>query len=1152
MAAAGSAEPRALAVGALGRLPLAFEPNTGQAPADVRYLSRGARLHVALTPTEARFSSPPAPGREPVTMRLRLAGDVRMSAPVAEDVLPGRVHYFAGRDPSAWRRNVPTYRRVVYRGVYPGTDLVFHGSQREAEFDFVLAPDADPGAIRLELDGADRVALDGDDVVARGGEHELRLRKPVVYQEADTGRIPVDGRFTVAGRGIAFEVGDYDRGRPLVIDPVVTYSTYVGDAGDQHGRAIGVDAAGNVYVSVDGMGIVKLSADGATLLYTTVLGDATMRAIAVDGPGHAYLAGTWPHPRSGAAFQYPTTANALRPSPGTPCFQGSSDGVMAKLGPDGSLLYSSFVGGNCLHEATGIAIDPAGNFYVTGFGSTTGGFPATRPPFAPASGTASTFPGWVQAVAADFSRYLYSVQILAGEGTLTEPIDIAADASGNAYVVGRTGAGFPTTPGAFQTGTGGGFESPFVAKIAPDGSRLVYASHFGGASTRILAVTVDAAGNAYLAGHSGTGLPTLNALQPALAGGADAFVAKLNVSGTGLAFSSYLGGGADDAAVAVGLDSAGNVYVAGPTDSIDFPQRDPLPPQFAGAGSNFVTALAPSGTALVYSTYFADTRTFLSGMAAAPNGTVHVTGGTRSTSFPTVRPYQPAFGGGSEFGGDAFIARIEPGSGGGTIRVFITAPAENATVSGTAWLTVWIEHAAAGSKTYTLSEGTTTVGRTTTTSNGPVSLAWPTTGGPNGARTVTVSVRDTGGNTGAGSRAFNVQNAGGGGLPALAASLTSPAAGATVTGTVAVGMAAVNPSGTPISFTLAVDGGQVFTVLGTATTASYQWNTGPLSNGAHTLALTVRDGAGRTATTTRTVTVANAGGGGATIRVFITAPAKGATVSGTAWLTVWIENAAAGAKTYTLSEGTTTVGSTSTSSNGPVSLAWPTTGGPNGSRTVTASLRDASGNTGAASRAFNVQNAGGGGGPAPLGASFTSPAEGATVSGTVTVGMAASNASGTPISFTLAVDGAQVFTTSGTATTASFAWNTAALSAGAHTLTLTVRDGAGRTATATRTATVGGGGTPIRVFITAPSNGATVRGTVWFTVWIEGAAAGSRTYTLAVGGTNVATTTTTSSGPVSMAWTTTAADNGSRAATVTVRDGAGNSGSATITLAVAN
>jgi len=1151
MAAAGSGEPRGRAVGALGRLPLAFEPNTGQAPADVRYLSRGARLQVALTPTEARFSSPPAPGREPVTMRLRLAGDVRMSAPVAEDVLPGRVHYFAGRDPSAWRRDVPTYRRVVYRGVYPGTDLVFHGSQREAEFDFVVAPGADPGAIRLELDGADRVALDGDDVVARRGEHELRLRKPVVYQEADTGRVPVTGRFTVTGRRFAFDVGDYDRGRPLVIDPVVTYSTYLGDAGAQHGRAIGVDAAGNMYVAVDGMGIVKLSADGATLLYTTVLGDATMRAIAVDGAGHAYLAGTWPHSRSGFISRYPTTANALQQSPGTPCFQGSSDGVMAKLGPDGSLLYSSFVGGNCLHEATGIAIDPAGNFYVTGFGSTTAGFPTTRPPFAPVSGTASTFPGWVQAVAADFSRYLYSVQILAGDGSLTEPMDIAADAAGNAYVVGRTGAGFPTTPGAFQSDTGGAFAAPFVAKIAPDGSRLVYGTYFGGPTTQINAVTVDAAGAAYLAGHSGTGLPTLNALQPALAGGADAFVAKLNASGTGLAFSTYLGGSADDAAVAVGLDSAGTVHVAGPTDSIDFPQRDPLPSQFAGAGSNFVTALAPSGTALVYSTYFADTETLLSGMAAAPNGAVYVTGGTRSTSFPTVRPHQPAFGGGS---GDAFIARIEPGSGGGTIRVFITAPAENATVSGTAWLTVWIENAAAGSKTYTLSEGGTTVGATSTSSNGPVSLAWPTTGGPNGARTVTVSVRDAGGNTGAASRAFNVQNAGGGGDPApLGASFSSPAPGATVSGTVTVGMAAVNPSGAPISFTLAVDGSQVFTVSGTATTASYQWNTGPLSNGSHTLALTVRDGAGRTAATTRTVTVANAGGGGGTIRVFITAPAAGATVSGTAWLTVWIENAAAGSKTYTLSEGGTTVGSTSTSSNGPVSLAWPTTGGPNGSRTVTVSLRDASGNTGAASRAFNVHNAGGGGGgPAPLGASFTSPVEGATVSGTVTVGMAASNASGTPISFTLAVDGTQVFNTSGTATAASFAWNTAPLSAGTHTLTLTVRDGAGRSATATRTVTVGGGGTPIRVFITAPSNGATVRGTVWFTVWIEGAAAGSRTYTLAVGGTNVATTTSTSSGPVSLAWTTTAASNGSRTATVTVRDGPGSSGSASITLTVAN
>jgi hypothetical protein len=748
---------RALVPGALARLPLAFEPNTGQASAEVRYVSRGTRYRIALTPTEARFTAPLGSAGEPATLRLRLTGHVRHSALTAEDELPGRVHYFVGRDPAKWRRNVPTYRRVVYHGVYPGTNLVFHGSQGEAEFDFVLEPGADPRDIRLELDGADVVALDGDDLVARAGAQELRLRKPVVYQDAGGERVPVHGRFKVAGRRITFELGHYDRGRTLVIDPVVTYSTYLGDIGDQRGTSIGVDAAGNMYATVRGMGVVKLSADGATLLYSAVLGDATMAELTVDDAGHAYVAGTWPQPRSGIETLYPTTANALRPSPGRPCAQGDSDGVMAKLSPDGSrLLYSSFVGGNCSHHATAIAIDPAGNFYVAGHGSTAGGFPTTRPPFGPSTGS----PGWIQAVAADFSRYLYSVQFLAEEGAITEPAAIAADADGNAYLVGRTGNGFPTTAAAFQPAPGTGFGGAFVAKITPGASQLVYSTYFGQSGTAITDVTVDADGNAYLTGFSGAGLPTVNALQPAPAGGLDAFVVKLNAAGSALVFSTYLGGSTDDAASGIRLDGAGNIYVAGPTDSKDFPQRSALPRQFGTPGSNFITALTPSGTSMLYSTYFADGQSMVNGMAVASNGTVYVTGATRSTSFPTVRPYQPAFAGGAEFAGDAFIARIEPDPSSGAIRVFVTAPAPGATVSGTTWLTTWIENAAAGAKTYTISEGGITVGSTTTSSNGPVSLAWSTTGGPIGSRTVTVSVRDAAGGTGITSMTLDVQNAG--------------------------------------------------------------------------------------------------------------------------------------------------------------------------------------------------------------------------------------------------------------------------------------------------------------------------------------------------------------------------------------------------------
>jgi hypothetical protein len=277
-------------------------------------------------------------------------------------------------------------------------------------------------------------------------------------------------------------------------------------------------------------------------------------------------------------------------------------------------------------------------------------------------------------------------------------------------------------------------------------------------------------------------------------------------------------------------------------------------------------------------------------------------------------------------------------------------------------------------------------------------------------------------------------------------------------------------------------------------------------------------------------------------------------VNGTVWSDIWVEGAAAGTNTFTLSIGGTTLASATGGNH--VTLPWDSTRVTNGTQTLTAAVRDASSNSGAATRPFNVQNAGGG--TPPLVASFTSPADGATVNSTVGVGMSETGASGTPISFTLRIDGTQVSTTSGTVTTATYSWSTTTASEGSHTLSLTVGDGAGRTSTATRTVTVSNGTPPppppatITVFITAPSEGATVSGTAWFTIWIENAAAGSKTYTLSVGGSTTAMTTTTSNGPVSIPWSTTRTANGSRTVTVTVLDAAGATGSATRMVNVAN
>ncbi|HEY3097557.1 MAG TPA: Ig-like domain-containing protein [Methylomirabilota bacterium] len=1204
-------------------LPLAFEPNLGQAPGDIRYVSHGPGMRLELAPDGARLT-PTTGEHQSRTVRLRLVGTTVAPTLMAQDGLPGKAHYVTGNDPTAWLRDVPTYRRVVYRGVYPGTDLVFHGTHGAAEFDFVVAAGADPRRIRFEIAGADTIRFDGDDVIIAAGGEVLRLHAPVVYQESPTGRVRVDGRFRLRGRHVAFDIGAYDRARPLVIDPVVTYATYL-NAG---AAGVGVDGAGNIYVTTL-TALLKLSADGSTLLWSASFADMRVRQLVVDSAGNAYMQGTCPYNRSGVVFTCPTL-NGL--TAGRPQSQGDIGAYVLKVGPSGSLLFSTSMGGTGSVTPGGIGIDAAGNIYATAW-DVYSGYPLTRQPYAILGGS-GTFIAVVEAIAADLSRFLYVVEFQTGS---LEPTGLAVDRAGAAYVTGfASSTDFPTTPGSFQPTTNGVRGAGAVAKLAPDGS-LAYATYFGNESTRPRGIAVDADGNAYIAGAAGAGLPTLNAMQPALAGGTDAFVARLDPSGSTLMFSTYLGGGGDDAATALSLDASANIYVAGTTRSTDFPQRNPLSAQFGSAASNFVAELNSDASALVYSTYFADAQTNITAASATATGTLYLAGTTSSTSFPTVRPYQATPGGG-------FVAKLEPSD----VRVFITSPAEGATVSGSVWSDVWAENYVGTSNTFTLSIGNTVLATGTATNHatlawdsrqvadGPQTLtatvrdsaghtgtamravtirngttptltaaftspaanatvagtvsvgmsetgasgtpitftltvdggqvftasgnaatatfAWTTTTVADGPHTLGLSVRDGAGRTATATRGVTVSNNGGGAGSPLTASFTSPAEGATVTGTVGIGMSETGASGTPITFTLAIDGTQAYTTSGTATSASFNWNTTGATSGPHTLALTVRDGAGRTATATRNVTV----GGGGTLKVFITSPAAGATVNGTVWSDVWVEGAAAGTRTFTLAIGGVTLVSTTDSSN-HVTLPWDSTRVANGTQTLVATVRDAAGNSGSTTRAFNVQNAGGGTAPPPLAASFTAPAEGATVAGTVTVGMSASGASGTPIAFSLTVDGTQVFATSGAATSASFSWNTASVGDGAHTLRLTVQDGAGRSATATRGVTVQNAtppppppGGPIGVFITQPRNGDTVRGVVWFTIWIEGAAAGSKTYTLSEGGRTLATTTTTSSGPVSIPWSTTAADNGARTPTIGVRDSAGATGSGSINVTVAN
>ena len=529
-----------------------------------------------------------------------------------------------------------------------------------------------------------------------------------------------------------------------------------------------------------------------------------------------------------------------------------------------------------------------------------------------------------------------------------------------------------------------------------------------------------------------------------------------------------------------------------------------------------------------------DTTTVANGSRTL-SASVKDAGGNTGTGFVYVQVQNTGGGGG--------------GGGGGTLSPAITQPKSGATVSGTAvWTTMWVSGAAAGARTFTLTIAGQTVSTTSSTSNGPVTAAWNSMSVPNGAQTLTLTVRDSAGATGSFSVPITVQNGTGGGGSTLAASFTTPAAGATVSGTVSVGMAASGGTA-PYTYTLTIDGTQV----ASSGSATFSWNTSTVADGNHTLGLTVRDSAGATATASRAVSVQNStgGGGGGTLSAAITQPKSGAVVSGTAvWTTMWVSGAAAGSRTFTLAVAGQSVSTTTSTSNGPVTAAWNSLSVADGAQTLTLTVRDSAGATGSFSVPITVQNGAGGGGTT-LAASFTSPAAGATVSGTVGGGMAATGGT-SPYTYTLAIDGAQAASSG----SASYSWNTTTVADGNHTLALTVRDSAGGTATASRAVTVqnttgGGGGGTLSVAITTPSNGATVRGTVWVTIWVDGGAAGSKNYTMTVGGTTV-WTEANANRPATLPWVTTNGPNGTQTLVVNVRDSAGASGSASVTVTVSN
>jgi hypothetical protein len=691
------APPQARISEVYGKLPLTFEVNEGQVDRSVRYLSRSQGATLFLTPAEAVLSLR-RPEHETTVVRMRLVGANRAPRMAGEEPQATKSNYFIGSDPRQWQTAVAHYARVRVEGVYPGVDLLYRGNRRRLEYDLVIAPGADPGRIRLAFRGADAIAIGAQgELILHTASGDLVQPAPTVYQEAGERRQRVAGRYVllaapaVEGQGegarhrVGFAVGRYDRARPLIIDPVLVYSTFLGGGANDVGNGIAADGAGNAYVTgftqsstfpgvsgssiqpvyggSDDVFVTKINALGTAVIYSTYLGgsaDDYGTSIAVDGAGNAYVTGytdstTFPGVTAGSI----QSANA-----------GGHDAFVTKINAAGTaILYSTFLGDSGAEVGNGIAVDGAGNAYVTGYTDSTTFPGVTAGSIQPAN--AGGYDAFVTKINAAGTAIVYSSFL--GGSSNDAGTGIVVDGAGNAYLTGSTTSmSFPgITSSSIQMHPGGDFDV-FVTKINAAGTAIVYSTFLGGIGTEEPGgIAVDGSGNAYVTGlTNSTAFPGVSggSIQPLYGGGIyDAYVTKINAAGTAIVYSTFLGGSGSDAGQGIAVDASGNAYVTGYTYSTSFPgvtagSIQPVHGADGGVNDAFVTKINAAGTAIVYSTFLGggggdEAR----GIAVDGAGNVYVTGQTNSTAFPGVSgsSLQPANGGGAD---DAFVTKISFGS----------------------------------------------------------------------------------------------------------------------------------------------------------------------------------------------------------------------------------------------------------------------------------------------------------------------------------------------------------------------------------------------------------------------------------------------------------------------------------------------------------
>lgn len=696
--------PSTATVKTFGHIPLSFEPNRGQTNPEARFVARGQGYSLFLTPSEAVLSLQslqkedvlhhPIKDDKAVSavLRLQLLNANVSTAISGRDQLPGYSNYFIGKDQSKWLTRIPQYAKIEYSQIYSGIDLLYYGNQRQLEYDFIVAPGADPNAIAFQVQGSDKVEVGNQGQLTIHLQNTaLDLQKPIVYQQINGERREVAANYVMQHDGrIGFALGAYDSRLPLVIDPILTYSSYLGGTSTDAANAVAVDTTGSAYItgqttSMDfpvvgayqatnhGLNafLTKMSPDGTSVVFSTFLGGTDINCGGDRGNSIALNAINEPFV-AGRAFStdFPVTFKGYqRTGGGCSGGGGGGSGFVTHFSADGTTLkYSTYFGGLVGNLPTNIlsitVSQTSNNAYITGYDqtgtlATTGAFQTTLD----AGGDQGAF---VTKFTTDGAHLLFSTYVRATTAGTVIGNSIALDRNGNSYITGAAETtSLPLTRGAFQKTFGGGISDAFVTKVNTTGAGLIYSSYLGGSDTTQLEygsqIIVEFTFGAYVVGTTGsTNFPTtLGTLQAAYPGGAtSAFVARVASDGTRLNFSTFLGGTQGSTGVGIGYTpgckSPCNLVVYGNTNSTDFPTHNPM----QTTGDLFLTTLDGFGVTIPgYSTLLGspsgDTAT---GLATDANLRAFITGTTTSLSYPTTAgALETSYAGGSS---DGFISKV--------------------------------------------------------------------------------------------------------------------------------------------------------------------------------------------------------------------------------------------------------------------------------------------------------------------------------------------------------------------------------------------------------------------------------------------------------------------------------------------------------------